>query len=88
MVRPEERLRIDMNCTHSDLFYESKITFFDLVTLTFLLGDIVEIHISTKFGVHMSNGSAMRTLTDRQTERRSDGAENVTSTADPGGNDA
>ncbi len=52
------------------------------LTLTFDLEyrDIVQIHPFTKFVVCMSNGSAVRVFTDRRT----DGTENITSTADKG----
>ncbi len=37
-----------------------------------LVRDIVEIHPSTNFRVRMSNGSAVRVLTDRRTDRQTD----------------
>ncbi len=56
----------------------SKITFFqpgdlDLWPMTFeLIRDIVKVNASTKFRVCMSNGSAVRALTNRHTHTRTD----------------
>ena len=56
------------------------------MTLTIELGqDIVGTHPHTKNRVHTSNGSVMRVLKDRQTDRHTDGTDSITSTADAGG---
>ncbi len=65
------------------------------MTLTFeLIRDIVKVNTSTKFRVCMSNGSAVRALTNRHTHTRTDGRTDtqtdgtdfIPSTAYAGGN--
>ncbi len=61
------------------------------MTLTFeLVQDIIKVNPCTKFHDGTSNGSAVRALTDRQTDththRHTDGSVFITSTADAGGN--
>ena len=56
------------------------------MTLIFELDlDIVKVHPYTEIWVHRSNGSAVRVLTDGQTDRQTDGTDSITSTADTGG---
>ena len=59
------------------------------MTLTIkLIQDIIKVNPCTKFGDHMSNGSAVRvfTHTHRHTHTPTDGTVFITSTADAGGN--
>ncbi len=60
------------------------------MTLTFeLIQDIIKVNACTKFWVCMSNGSAVRELTDAHThthtDRQTDGTDFIPSTADAGG---
>ena len=62
------------------------------LTLTIkVMQDIIKVNPCTKFGDHTSNGSAVRALTDRQTDTHThshtDGSVFITSTANAGGND-
>ncbi len=58
-------------CTNCNLSETSEITFFNLdlwpMTLTFELIRDIKVNASTKYWVCMSNGSAVRVLTDRHT---------------------
>ena len=57
------------------------------MALTFeLVQDIIKVNPCTKFNDCTPNGSAMRALTDRQTDRHTDGSVFITSTADAGDN--
>ena len=58
------------------------------MTLTIDLDlDIVQVDLHVKFCVRTSNGSIVRVLTDRQTDRQKDGSDSMTSTADARGNE-
>ena len=58
------------------------------MTLIMVLGpDIIKVHPHTKFRLRMSNGSALRALTDAQTDRQTDGTNSIMSTDDAGGNE-
>ena len=57
------------------------------MTLTFKpIRDFIMVKIPTKFWICMSNRSAVRVLTDRRTDRSTDGTDLIPSTADAGGN--
>ncbi len=57
------------------------------MTLTFkLIRDIVNGNVHAEFQVRISNGSAVRVLTDGQTNKQTDGTDFIPSTADAGGN--
>ncbi len=56
----------------------------DLDLWPWLIRDIIKVNASTKFRVCMSNGSAVRALTDTLTH--TDGTDFIPSTADAGGN--
>ncbi len=56
------------------------------MTLTFeLIRYSIKVKIPTKFRILMSNRSDVRVLTDRHTDRRTDGNDFIPSTADAGG---
>ncbi len=56
------------------------------LTIKLVQGNI-KINPCIKYRDHMSNGSAVRVLTDRQTHRHTDRSVSITSTADAGGKD-
>ena len=45
------------------------------------------VNVYANFQDHMSNGLAARVNTDGKTDTQADGAENITSSANAGGND-
>ncbi len=79
-------------CLENHVFWPGDLDLWPTTLSIELVRDIVQIHPSTNFRVRMSNGSAMRVLTDRRTDgqkdRRTDRTENITSTANAGGKNA
>ncbi len=69
----------------NNVFHHGDLNLWSM-TLTFeLIREMVEIHLSTKFWVRISNGSDVRVLTDTQTHTQTDGTDFIPSTADAGG---
>ena len=53
-----------------------------------LIQDMIKVNPCTKFCDHTTHGSAVRALTDRQTDTHTDGTVFITSTADAEGKNA